>query len=165
MKNSLAAALRHSRDQAQRTYDRRTANEKKNMAVGLAKRCARGQLDSDSSDSQTECEQEEQDQDTPSSNASIKPGQFVGLVDDNSTWLQPRVWIAQVQSLANRQASLLWYKRVAANTYKLELTGTDWKESLDSLVPVEMQAKKDASGTYKLLASTRSIHKAVMNSR
>ena len=53
---------------------------------------------------------------------------------------------------------------MAANTYKLELTGTDWKESLDSLVPVEMQAKKDTSGTYKLLTSTRSIHKTVMNS-
>ena len=168
MKNSLAAALRHSRDQAQRTYDRRTANEKKNMAVGLARRCARGQLDSDS-DSQTEAEQEEEeeeeDQDTPSSNAtSIKPGQFVGLVDDNSTSTQPRVWIGQVQSIANREASLLWYKKVAASTYKLELTGQDWQESLDSLVPVEMQAKRDASGTYKLLTSPRAIHRAVMDS-
>jgi len=165
MKNSLAAALRHSRDQAQRTYDRRTANEKKNMAVGLARRCARGQLDSDSSDSQTEDErEEEEDQDTPSSNASIKPGQFVGLVDDNSTLGQPRVWIGQVQSIANREASLLWYKKVAASTYKLELTGKDWQESIDSLVPVEMQAKKDASGTYKLLTSPRAIHRAVMDS-
>ncbi|KAK2554284.1 hypothetical protein P5673_011116 [Acropora cervicornis] len=165
MKNSLAAALRHSRDQAQRTYDRRTANEKKNMAVGLARRCARGQLDSDS-DRQTEDEQEEEeDQDTPSSNAaSIKPGQLVGLVDDSSTSTQPRVWIGQVQSVANREASLLWYKKVAANTYKLELTGKDWQESLDSLVPVEMQAKKDASGTYKLLTSPRAIHRAVMDS-
>ena len=165
MKNSLAAALRHSRDQAQRTYDRRTANEKKNMAVGLARRCARGQLDSDS-DRQTEDEQEEEeDQDTPSSNAaSIKPGQLVDLVDDSSTSTQPRVWIGQVQSVANREASLLWYKKVAANTYKLELTGKDWQESLDSLVPVEMQAKKDASGTYKLLTSPRAIHRAVMDS-
>ena len=133
------------------------------MAVGLAKSCARGELDSEPN-SQTEYEQEEEDQDTPSSNASIKPGQFVGLVDNNRILLQPRVWIAQVQSLANREANPLWYKRLAANTYKLELTGTDWKESLDSLVPVEMQAKKDASGTYKLLTSTRSINKTVMNS-
>ena len=164
MKNSLAAALRHSCDQAQRTYDRRTANEKKNMAVGLVRRCARGQLDRDS-DSQTEDEQEEEeDQDTPSLNASIKPGRFVGLVDDNSTSTQPRVWIGQVQSIANREASLLWYKKVAASTYKLELTGKDWQESLDSLVPVEMQAKKDTSGTYKLLTSPRAIHRAVMDS-
>ena len=110
MKNSLTAALRHSSDQAQRIYDRHTANQKKNMAVGLARRCARGQLDSDS-DSQTEDKQEEEeDQDTPSSNASIKLGQFVGLVDNNSTSTQPRVLIGQVQSITNREASLLWYK-------------------------------------------------------
>lgn len=155
MKNSLAAALRHSHDQAQRTYDRRTANEKKNMAVGLARRSTRGQLDSNS-DSQTEDErEEEEDQDTPSSNASIKPGQFVGLVNDNSTSTQPRVWIGQVQSIANQEASLLWYKKVA---------GKDWQESIESLVLVEMQAKKDASGTYKLLTSPRAIHRAVMDS-
>ena len=123
-----------------------------------------GQLDSDS-DSQTEDEQEEEeDQYTPSSNASIKPGQIVGIVDDNRTSTQPRVWIGQVQSIANREASLLWYKKVAASTYKLELTGQDWQESLDSLVPVEMQAKRDASGTYKLLTSPRAIHRAVMDS-
>ena len=159
MKNSLAAALRHSRDQAQRTYDRRTANEKKNMAVGLAKHCARGQLDSDR-DSQTEDEQEEEDERAPS--VTIKPGRFVGLVDDSSTYSQPRVWIGQVQSLADKEASLLWYKKVAANTYKLELTGKDCKESEDSLVPVEMQAKKNVSGAYQLLTSPRAIHRAVM---
>ena len=97
-----------------------------------------GQLDSDS-DSQTEDEQEEEeDQYTPSSNASIKPGQIVGIVDDNRTSTQPRVWIGQVQSIANREASLLWYKKVAASTYKLELTDKDWQDSLGSLVPVEI---------------------------
>ena len=124
MKHSLAAALRHSRDQAQRTYDRRTANEKKNMAVGLARRCARGQLDSDSSDGQTEDErEEEEDQDTPSSNASIKPGQFVGLVDDNSTLSQPRVWIGQVQSIANREVQESGRQYLQAGTDRQGLAG------------------------------------------
>ena len=89
-------------------------------SFGLARNFACGQLDSDHN-SQTEDKQEEEDQDTPL-NASIKPGQFVGLVKDNSTYTQHRVWIAQVKSLANQEASLLWYKKVAANTYKLELT-------------------------------------------
>ena len=40
----------------------------------------------------------------------------------------------------------------------------DWKESQDSLVSVEMQAKQDASGTFKLLTSPRAIHRAVMDS-
>ena len=37
MKDSLAAALRHTREQAQRTYNRRTANEKKAAALELAR--------------------------------------------------------------------------------------------------------------------------------
>ena len=89
----------------------------------LARSFACGQLDSDRH-SQTEDKQEEEHQDTPS-NASIKPGQFVGLVDNNSTYAQHRVWIARSKSLANQEASLLWYKKVAANTYKLELTSKD----------------------------------------
>ena len=37
MKDNLAACLRHSRQQAQKTYDRRTANERKTMALELAR--------------------------------------------------------------------------------------------------------------------------------
>ena len=40
MMESLAAALQHSREQAQHTYDQRTANEKKAAALELARRKA-----------------------------------------------------------------------------------------------------------------------------
>jgi len=40
MKDSLAAALRHSREQAQTMYDYRTANERKSAALELARRKA-----------------------------------------------------------------------------------------------------------------------------
>ena len=71
-------------------------------SFGLARSLACGQLDSDHN-SQTEDKQEEEDEDT-SSNASIKLGQFVGLVNDNSTYTQHRVWIAQVKSPTKRPA-------------------------------------------------------------
>ena len=39
-KDSLAACLRHSQQQAQKTYDRRTANERKTIELELARRKA-----------------------------------------------------------------------------------------------------------------------------
>ena len=67
------------------------------------------------------------------------------------------VWIGQVHLLANHEACLLQYNKVAANTYKLELTSKDWKKSVASLVQVEMQTKKNISGTYKLLTSAAAL--------
>ena len=39
-KDSLAACLRHSQQQAQKTYDRRTVNERKTIELELARRKA-----------------------------------------------------------------------------------------------------------------------------
>lgn len=56
---------------------------------------------------------------------------------------------------------LLYYKHIGTNLYKLELSGQEWKEGIDSLVPVQLQATKKRAGVYKLMTSTHTIHKAV----
>lgn len=50
LKASLAAAIRHSREQAQRPYDRRTANDRKQLAVSLAREYAKDQFEQDPDD-------------------------------------------------------------------------------------------------------------------
>ncbi|EDO28388.1 predicted protein, partial [Nematostella vectensis] len=46
MKDSLASALRHTRKQAQLTYDRRNSSEKKSLAVSLASELAENTIES-----------------------------------------------------------------------------------------------------------------------
>ena len=72
MKDSLAAALRHSREQAQNTYDRRTAAEKKATALSLARQKAEGGADAEALQATEQ-----------SSKPEITVGQFVGLVAIN----------------------------------------------------------------------------------
>ena len=92
MMESLAAALRHSREQAQHTYDQRTANEKK-AAGGAAA--------------------------TPS---QVEVGQFVGLVAEDSTLQKPSIFLGRVQAfLPNDQVCLLWYRNVGGGVYLLQL--------------------------------------------
>ena len=76
MKDSLAACLWHSREQAQATYNRRTANERKPPALDLARRKAEeelvtGPMVSHRPDTAAELE--------------IGVGDFVGLMDEGST--------------------------------------------------------------------------------
>lgn len=73
MKDSLAAALWHSREQAQHMYDRRMANEKKAAALELARRKA----------------EEPSDKESPGnfkpSQLEVLVGKLVGLVAEDST--------------------------------------------------------------------------------
>ncbi|XP_068737978.1 uncharacterized protein [Montipora capricornis] len=152
LKVSLASALRHSRKQAQDTYDRRTANQKKRMAVDLARDYAEGRLDE--GERATDGEPEEGDE-------TVNRGDFVAVVSEESTYMKPVVYIGQVKSIRQKEATLLCYKHIGTNLYKLELSVEEWKEGIDSLVPVELQGTKKRAGVYKLVASTRTIHKAV----
>lgn len=157
LKSSLAAALRHSREQAQRTYDRRTANERKQLAVNLAREYAERELDGSDSNGNGGPSQ-------PSpAGCPFKAGKFVGVVEEASTLSQPKILIGQVQSLlASGDVSLLWYKNISGNLYKLQLTGELWSERVGSLVAVSVRAAKNRPGVYRLLTSPRTIHKAVL---
>ena len=110
LKASLAAALRHSRQQAQCTYDCHTANDGKQLAVNLARECAEDHLE------------EEPDNGQPQSfnDCPFKLGDFVAVVEEHSKLNCPKVLIGQIHSL-NQQGdvSLLWYENVSRNLYKL----------------------------------------------
>ena len=138
MKDSPAAALRHSREQAQSTYDHRTANQKKALALELAR-------------------------DTTSPH---KIGDFVGLVEERSCLQQPRVLLGRLYAfLPGGQASLLWYKCAGAGLYCLEVDGSQWVESVSSLVPVKVKPAKGKTNCYRHCTSLRTMHTAVHDSR
>lgn len=156
LKTSLAAALRHSREQAQRTYDRRTANDKKQLAVSLARQFAEDQFEQDPDDVCSDQEREETEQ-------PFQPGDFVAVVEKDSTLNKPKILIGQIHSfVGSADVSLLWYKDTSSGLYKLELTGDQWIEGQDSLVPVTLKAAKNRPGVYRLGTSPRQIHRAVM---
>ena len=156
MKDSLAACLRHSREQAQHTYDRRTANQKKTPALDLARRKA---------------EEEElvagpmtRSLQLPEiSEPEIDVGDFVGLVAEGSTLQKPSIFLGRVQAfLPEGQALLLWYRHTGGSNYAPDLDGEQWVESRESLVAVKVAAAKGSPYAMRLLTSVREIHKAVM---
>ena len=149
MKDSLAKALRHSREMAQSTYDKRNAVEKNTMAVSLARNAAEeGEESTAAADDQGE--------------DVIKVGDFVAVFEAESTLQQPRILLARVQAfLPDRMAALLWFKSDGGNLYSLHLDGTCWRESLDCLVPVSVKAAKGKTQSYRMLTSPRTVHKQV----
>ena len=153
LKTSLAAALRHSREQAQRTYDRRTTNDRKQLAVSMAREYAEEQFEEDPDDGRADKETEQ----------PFQPGEFVGVVELDSTLNRRKILIGQIHSFVGKaDVSLLWYKNISSGLYKLELTGERWVEGQDSLVPVTLKAAKNRPGVYCLCTSPRQIHRAVM---
>ena len=122
------------------------------MAVNLARNYAEGRLDE--GEPATAAEPEE-------GGAAVNRGDFVAVVSEESTYLKPVVFIGRVQSIRQKEATLLYYKHIGTNLYKLEFSVEEWKEGINSLVPVELQGTKKRAGVYKLLTSTRTIHKAV----
>ena len=155
MKDSLAAALRHSREQAQSTYDRRTANQKKALALGLARSRAERQEGDERGPAQDE-----------EATSPHRVGDFFGLVEEESSLQQPRVLLGRLHLfLPGGQASLLWYKCVGAGLYCLEVDGSQWLESVSSLVPVKVRPAMGKTNCYRLCTSLPTIHKAVHDSR
>ena len=215
MKSSLAAALRHSRKQAEETYDRRTANDRKRQAVSLARGFAEEQLleyaqapdpktqkqllndspgavpttsecllndspgavpttsecllnDSPGAVPTTsECLLNDSPRAVPTtSECPFKPGEFVGLVEDESSPERPKILLAQVHSVVGQaDVSLLWYKRVSQGLYKLELSGNQWNKSSSCLVPVTVKPAAKRSGLYRLCTLPLEIHRAVFEKK
>lgn len=161
LKTSLAAALRHSPEQAQRTYDRRTANQKKQMAVTFTRQYAESELEDGM---QPGCSPVD---DAPLlvEECAFKPGDFVATVEDGSSLNAPKILLGQVQALPgpgdDGKVLLLWYKAISPNLYKLKLDGQHWRESIVRLTSVVVKAAKNRPGVYRLTTSLRRIHKAV----
>ena len=136
LKESLVTALRHPREQAQHTYDRRTANDKKQLAFSLAREYAEERWDEDIDIDPVQLQ--------PEDDCHFQPGEFVGVVEEDSTLNRPKILIGQIHCfIGQADASLLWYKKVSCGLYKLQLTGKWWMESQKSLVPVTLKAAKN----------------------
>ncbi|XP_048585125.1 uncharacterized protein LOC125567988 [Nematostella vectensis] len=151
MKDSLASALRHTRKQAQLTYDRRNSSEKKSLAVSLASELAENTIESLSAQ--------------PSyRNAGLDKGSWVALTVEGSTLANPNILLARIQNLMpGRRASLLWFKATAEKgLYAFHYDEASWIESLDALVPVQVKEIKNSPGLYKLATSLKKIHRAVL---
>ena len=158
MKDSLAVALRHSREQAQSTYDRRTANQKKEAAVRFAREKAESAMEQEDDGGEQSPTSDDQ--------SGVSVGEFVGLVMDDSTLTDPSVLVGRVQELlSGSRASLLWYKHKGGGLYSLEVEGRPWIEDLNALVPITMKPARGKVDCYRLTTSLRTIHKAVFHSR
>ena len=132
MKDSLRVALRHLREQAQSTYDRRTANQKKTPALQFARKKAGAVM---------EREDDGGEQSPRSDNQSdVSVGDFVGLVMEDSTLNDPSVFVGRIQELLpGNQVSLLWYKHKDDALYSLEVEGGRWIEDLSAIVPITVK--------------------------
>ncbi|EDO28255.1 predicted protein [Nematostella vectensis] len=151
MKDSSASALRHTRKQAQLTYDRRNSSEKKSLAVSLASELAENTIESLSAQ--------------PSDrNAGLDKGSWVALTVEGSTLANPNILLARIQNLMpGRKASLLWFKATAEKgLYAFHYDEASWIEGLDALVPVQVKEIKNSPGLYKLTTSLKKIHRAVL---
>ena len=145
LKESIARALRHSRAEASRTYDRRGSSERKQSAVRYAQSQAQSVLGEPGSDEE-----------------SPKCGDFVGVVEEDSSLKQPKVMIGQVNYYREEDVHLLYYKAVPSkrNVCTLCLDGNPWTESKNSLVPVKMRGTK-IQGEFRLYTPPREIHNKV----
>ena len=97
----------------------------------------------------------------PSTTHHVRPGDFVGLAEEDSTLRSPKILIAQVHKvLGNGTVSLLWYKS-HKSLFKLELDGDHWLEDIDCLVPVNVRPVKNKPGYFRLENSLREVHRAI----
>ena len=117
MKDSLVVALRHSREQAQSTYKRRTANQKKTPALQFGRKKAEAAIEWEGDGS----EQRPRSDDL----SDFLVGDFIGLEMEYSTLNDPCVFVGRIHKLLpGNQVSLLWYKhKVSLPEAKLIATG------------------------------------------
>ena len=121
------------------------------MAVQSARSFAEDRLDQGSQDDQASGGEQLE---TPRG----KTGDFVGLVEEGSTLSSPKILLGQIQFMSSpSEVSLLWYKRLRHDLYKLNLDGAQRKEEI-----ANVRAAKNLAGVYKLLTSAREIHKQIV---
>lgn len=165
MKDSLAASLRHSREQAQSTYDRRTHNTKKAAAMELARTLAEDFADQGGSASGADVGEVAVRPPVPPKSKTerkFKPGDFVACVEDGSTPQNPLILVGRVQFYASEsEVCLLWYSKRSNKGYGPRFDGEQWIEAEDCLTAVEMVPTKGKSGLLSLRTSPRSIHRSL----
>ena len=69
----------------------------------------------------------------PSTTNHVRPGDFIGLAEEDSTLKSPKLLIAQVHKVLENgtvSVSLLWYKSQVKSLFNLELDGDHWLEDL-----------------------------------
>lgn len=153
MKDSLAKALRHTRREAEETYDRRTAAERLNLALDLARGQAEEGLLPKTLEAPQDSEEPEED--------DIRPGQFVAQVEPESTLQAPRILLGRVQTiLENRTASL----RIDRVLIRSHWTGRSGQRVWMHWCLSGSRVKKKKPQAYRLKETPRSIHKKVDDS-
>ena len=147
--------MRHSREQAQKTYDRRTHNDKKAAAMELARTVAEDFVPRERA--------KEADLPAPSTaHRKFKPGDFVACVEEGSSEKKPRLLVGRVLFYLNDQElSLQWYSRKMANAYSPSFDGKQWVESEPALAAVEMSRLKGKPDFLSLRTSVRAVYKAL----
>jgi len=131
LKSFLATVLRYSTRQDQLTYDRHSSNERKQLAVDLDKEFAEGAR------KRKTWPVKSQPSNVSSSQEILSP------VARYQHMHAPKILIGQGHCVQeNGEVSLLWYKTISANMYKLELDGQQWYESVGSQTPVSVQVAK-----------------------
>jgi len=125
------------------TYDKRTSQERKQIALGLAT--------SFSENEEIPCQQDK-----------FKAGDFVGLIEEGSSDSQPLVLIGQIQRfLKSGMASLLWFKEGRRGTFSFSFEEEPWEESLEALVHVKMEPVRGCTGAFKLMTDPKVIHQSL----
>lgn len=156
MKESLASALRHSQRQAQVTYDKRNKSQKTQQAVSFARFCAESEPGPSGINVRVQ---------QPNGARQFVPGVFAAFVDEGSTVARPKILVGRVvYYMSDDQVALLRYKSIGSSLYKLDLDFGCWIETESNLFAVKVKETAKAD-TYKLLTSTRTIHKSKHSDR
>ena len=160
--SQVARAMRHSRAEQLRTYDRRTSSDKVARAVEHTATRVANALDIPGPSSST-----------PTHKKKVHPpsvGDVVGLVEDRSTHEHPVIMLGKVMRVFPDVNEVLLAhlnplpkSKKTAPTYKLTVGKDAWVESIHSLVfPVDV-VYDQKSATYTLRTPVRDIHDYVHN--
>ena len=155
IKESIAAAMRHSKREAERTYDRRTGMERKRLALSFAQKQVSEIADSDEDSTMV----------TSAKPAlSLKIGEFVALACSDSTLQKPKILLGRITHQSDESVNLLWYEnlkdRKSQNLYRLCLDGKECKEQPESLTRVNVVSSTREGDTVILLTEPTEIHRS-----
>lgn len=149
--------MRHSKREAERTYDRRTSVERKRQALSFAHHQV-NRFEDDEDDEENEMPK------AAKAASSFELGQFVGCACVGSTLDKPDIMLGRIQHKNNKGVELLWYKNVkdrkSKHLYKLCLDSARWNEKRESLVSVIVSPTSEID-TVLLKTDAKDVHRAI----